>query len=242
MPPFARALQADAARLGRAGRPARQTGHHEHGGQRRRQPRRPPPRPTVPGHALFAVGHGGSLAKDTPILSRSRPPSARFTTGTRRSRLRKVAGRDGLLSRTAQQRSTETADVPPRRQLRCSHRIHHRAGGWGRLDALQGFREFLLTKIGTESRVAWPWLVRWLVEPIGHNDTKPWQPRSRPRRGGHDEARRTAGRVPRNPRRPRRTDTGLRRVPRHARTPRRQLRRLTGSRTSRGCTTSTHEL
>lgn len=35
---------------------------------------------------------------------------------------------------------------------------------------LRGFREFLLAKIGTESSLAWPGLVPWLVEPIGHKD------------------------------------------------------------------------
>jgi hypothetical protein len=46
-----------------------ETGQDEYGGQRRRRPHRGRPRLTVPWHAQFAVGHGGSLTKDTPIRS-----------------------------------------------------------------------------------------------------------------------------------------------------------------------------
>jgi hypothetical protein len=42
--------------------------------------------------------------------------------------------------------------------------------GWG---LLEGFREFLLVKIDDESSLAWPGLVLWLVEPVGHKEVNP---------------------------------------------------------------------
>lgn len=228
MPQFARALQADAARLGRAGRPARQN--------RPARTRRSTPPSTTPTSATAHRARASSVRRRP-----RRQPSERHTDTVALTCRRARGPLQGPGDRACVRSQVVTAyyrellsNVRPRPRMYlldgsfAAHTafITGLAAGAGWMP-LQGFREFLLTKIGTESRIAWPRLVRWPVEPIGHNDTKPWQPRSRPRRGGHDQARRTAGRVPRDPRPPRRTDTDLRRVPRHAPTPRRQLRRLT---------------